>query len=252
MKRLLLAFSILLATIFVVSCTGGDAASPAGGGAGGNNAPKLDPNKIDLSKPIPVAELKEAVFAWDGQEVTVVGYVRFPKITNSVDLRGSADADKVLISCNLPNPSNEEAPKDVPVVIKGTVAGTYLDDRIKLDKCELVSKGEPAAKAASANPKQIDLSKPIPAEALYQSFFAWEGKELTVIGNYHSTTTSTTSYGKTIRVDLTDPQTQKKMVGCNMKAEHPQVNERNGKIVKGTVKGRTFDQVKMENCEFVN
>ena len=89
--------------------------------------------------------------------------------------------------------------------------------------------------------------------------YALLGKEVTVEGHYHSTTTSTTSYGFTVRVDLSSAtDTYTKLVGCEMAGEIPEASSealsagRDGVIIKGTVAGESFDRVGLEGCVLVN
>ena len=70
-----------------------------------------------------------------------------------------------------------------------------------------------------------------------------------------STTTSTTDYGVTIRVDLGDPDDiYAKYVGCEMISEPPEAlaDDRYGVQIRGTIVGESFDMVALEECELLN
>jgi len=90
-------------------------------------------------------------------------------------------------------------------------------------------------------------------------FNVWMGKELIVEGYYNSTTTSTTDYGVTVRVDLSDPDdTYTKYVACEMIDEIPEevnslmVENREGTLIRGTLAGESFDMVGLDSCVIVN
>jgi hypothetical protein len=98
--------------------------------------------------------------------------------------------------------------------------------------------------------------EPIPAEELNAAFMsdegAWKGKEVSVVGKYHSTTTSQLKDGDQIRVDIADNK-GKKSISCIVKEKVPEevVKERNGRVFKGTIKAKVFDRVELEPCEIV-
>lgn len=215
----------------------------------------LSPDKIDITKPIPVADLKKAFFAWGDKEVIVSGYCCFffekGAINESVELTLHPDSSSKMVECSMKQALPEEFEKTTPVTIKGKIDGTFFNT-IKLKDCELVSKGEMPGSAGKINPSNPPAG-PIPVNEFYNSYFGWNGKEVSVIGYYHSTTTSTTSYGQTIRVDLSDPVSGEKAVGCNMKQQPPEdlVNNRNDVVIRGTISGEVFGNVQMEDCEIV-
>ena len=273
MKKVLLSLGLIVMVCAFANCGSSEAESPdttASNTAApsSNKAEKkdegrsakpvdlLNPNTIDSSKPIPVAALKETIFAWEGKEVAVIGYVYSvfndsASVGTSAKLLGEPGSEKKLIQCDMKQGDNERFAKTTPVIIKGKVNGTYgPDDMLRLKDCEVVSKGD-AGEKGKADPSSIDLSKPIPASELHSAYFAWEGKQISVIGNYSGTTTSRLKSGDRIRVDLSDPS-GKRAVGCHMKTDPGKVTERNNRVIKGIVKGRSFDQVNMEDCEFVN
>lgn len=111
-----------------------------------------------------------------------------------------------------------------------------------------------AAPTSNLKPADINLNQPVPAQELRNAFFAdqnaWKGKQVAVKGSYHSHTTSTTSSGKTIRIDIADEK-GKRWVACNVTTEPSAeaVKERNNWVVKGTIKETWFDQVLLEPCE---
>jgi hypothetical protein len=90
------------------------------------------------------------------------------------------------------------------------------------------------------------------ANDFYQDYFKWKDKVVTVKGNYWGTTTSTTSYGKTIRIDLSDANNNK-IIGCTMVSD-PGDKAVAGSVitVKGTVNvGGSFGMMGLDKCELV-
>ena len=92
-----------------------------------------------------------------------------------------------------------------------------------------------------------------------EMFNVWIGKEVTVQGHYHSSTTSTTDYGTTIRMDLTHPEdTYTKLVACEMLEPLSAVSgslivaDRDGVQIRGTIEGETFGVVTLEGCTLLN
>ena len=224
---------------------------------------KLTPDNINLEEPILVKKLDEAFFAWkDVKNVTVTGYCNFffdeGKINDEVTLLTEAGGERDLkryMVCKMKQEYPEEFAKTTPVTIKGEV-DNFFGGKFSLINCELVSKGE-----SPDNKVYIRYSdykgENITLKDFYNSYFGWIDKEITVIGYYKSTTTSTTSYGKTTRVDLvSDNGSGKITVGCRMAADviTPEDinNNRDGVIIKGIIKGEAFDNVVMEECTFVN
>ena len=92
------------------------------------------------------------------------------------------------------------------------------------------------------------------ATALATDYFKWDGKEIAVIGQYFMTTISTTSYGKSINVDLKNPDSYDKVTACNFKedpTEKIKVNEK-GVIIKGKVKTYNNGYLLLDDCTVVN
>ncbi len=78
-------------------------------------------------------------------------------------------------------------------------------------------------------------------------------------GHYHSSTTSTTDYGVTIRIDLSHPEdTYTKLAACVMLEPLSDVSdslileERSGVQIKGTIADAFIDQSKLEGCTLLN
>ncbi len=215
----------------------------------------LSPSDIDLTKPIPVKDLKEAFFAWDGQEVIITGYCDFfrnkGKIGTKVSLIESPEGGDVLVECNMLEDYEEEFDKSIPVTIKGVIDRDFFG-RIILKDCELITKGEEAMFSGKINPFNP------PKESMwvgdfFNSYFGWIGKEVSVIGYYFGTTTSTTNNAVYIRIDLLDPETREKSVGCYMieDPDYDLANNRENVVIRGIIKGESFGNVSMEECELV-
>ena len=249
------SLSIVLTLVFLISSCGKSGSQ----GKDKTDAEKIvvgiSPDNVDVSKAIPIADLSYAYFAWKGKKISVKGYCAFffdeGSIGKIVSLVGSVGDKKKLIECTMSNEYPEKFSRNTPIVISGIIERDYYG-KIRMKDCILVVKDASKTKTIKANPYKIDADKPVDAADFYKTFYSWFGKEITVTGDYWGTTTSTTSYGKTIRVDLKDPKSGKVLVGCKMKEEHEKVINRRGVMIKGRVSRTSFGRIGMTNCEFVN
>lgn len=219
---------------------------------------KLNPNTVSPDEPIPVKELKEAFFTWSKvKEITIIGYPDLfwdeGTIGNRVELLGSPGSKDKLVECNMKTPNEEKLNKQNTVTIRGTIDRDFFGKIIFKD-CELIGKNEEAKRISYIFADEVKPETKYFVEDFYNSFYGWKDKIVSVVGNYWGTTTSTTDYGVTIRIDLTDPITGEKCVGCNMKGEPPASlkDNRNNVIVKGRISGEVFGNVQMEECEVIN
>jgi hypothetical protein len=216
---------------------------------------KLTPDKIKPDEAIPVDELHELVFKWESiEEVTVTGYCDFffdeDAIGNNVDLLGTPEADIANIECSMKESYDEKFNKSVPVTIKGKVEGVRFD-RIQLVECELITTGETLEPTGKYIDPFIYSGENIAVQDFFDSYFGWIDVEVSVEGYYKSTTTSTTSYGVTTRLDLSG---EEKEAGCRLieGTEAPEIVDRAGVIIKGVIKGDLFSDVLLEECTVVN
>ncbi|MBN2572745.1 MAG: hypothetical protein JXA68_11495 [Ignavibacteriales bacterium] len=219
---------------------------------------KLNPMKINPDEPIPVLELKNAFLAWTKvKEITVVGFPNFfwddGTIGNRVELLNSPNSDKILVECNMKTPNEEKLTKQNTVTIHGTIDRDFFG-KIILKDCEYIGNNESAKRVDYIFAEEVKPDTKYFVEDFYNSFYGWIDKTVSVVGNYWGTTTSTTDYGVTIRIDLTDRTSGEKCVGCNMKGEPPASlsTSREDVIVKGIIKGEVFGNVSMEECVVVN
>lgn len=261
LKKLVL-IGLFAPALFIVSCSGGGKTDSDGKSSDSKgetkNANLISPDKIDINKPIPVETLKAAVFNWHGKTVTVTGYCDFfwekGKIDKKVGLTIKPEKGlKKVVECNMKQEYPEEFEKTTPITIKGEFEKGFYGEYIVLKNCELVKKGETIADKGYVHPDNYK-GENLSAADFFKSYYGWMNKEIAVIGYYQSTTTSTTSYGKTIRVDLIEETSRKKMVGCRMKTEPPESlkDNRSGVIIKGIYKGEAFGNVLLEECELVS
>lgn len=252
-KRVLCLLFVLIIGLFVFACSKGDASGDSNKSVSLKKAAVLVPGSVDLSRPIGVKQLTDAFFAWKGKRITITGYCNFffdeGEIGKSVKIVANpGDKDK-LITCAMRTNYSGRFAKTVPVVIEGTIKRkSYWG--IELIDCKLVSKGKkPATVKAAVNAASGSVFE---AGDFARAYSGWLGKEVSVIGYYWGTTTSTTKYGKTIRVDLQDPKHTSIKVGCEMKEKHERITKRAGTIIRGRVSGQVFGGVRMTNCVFVN
>jgi len=240
---------IISASLAFASCKRGK----AGATAATSEATVLTPDKIDENKAIAVGDLKRAYFAWNGRTISVYGYPSYmaDKGTIAKDISLTpAPFSRYVLSCELAAPVTETPGlRDKPMVLKGVVKDSPYDT-VNLGGCQMVSSGEAATVAPNPG---VAPDQPMNAAEFVTAYNAWKGKKVTVSGSYHSTTTSTTSYGKTIRVDLTDAQGNK-AVGAEFAIDPSDklVNNRDGVQMKCTIKGTVFDTVNLADCQLLN
>lgn len=220
-----------------------------GGAAGG--PPVLTPDSVTPVRVLTVKQLSGAYFVWQDRTVTLTGfckgYTDRVKIGMKAELTATPTEYRALASCAMKQDYPEEFPRIEPVVIRGRVKGdSYWG--VELVDCELVSRG-----------KSVATTAPVPGAGgvftvkdFAAALGAWKGREVSVTGYYWGTTTSTTSYGKTVRIDLQDGANGNLKVGCNMKEDHKQIDNRDGVIIRGFIEGETFGRVSLTNCILVN
>jgi len=220
----------------------------------------LDPATVSQNRVISAVDLNRAVFAWDGAEVTVVA---FPYIwygdetTVEGELRLVMDPDSrdELITVRFAQPPGITVARGELMAVQGTVSRRF--QRVELSDTRLVDPPE-TIQRIETSPWVYD-GEPIPLDQFAEYHEAWKGMEVTVEGYYNSTTTSTTDYGVTVRVDLSDPDnTSAKVVECEMaEAVSEDVNgnmvaNRRGVQIRGVITGTSFRNVALENCRVVN
>ncbi len=225
----------------------------------------LDPSKVTADIPVSAAALYTSYYAWDGKIVTLEGYPYIPYmadsmlVTDKIELisepRGSHD---VLVTAEFADSSGVTILADQPITVSGTVEYYWTGD-IRLVDCTIIDDTPAALEGSVTSPYAYDGEIPIRVSEFFDTFNVWIGKDVTVEGYYHSTTTSTTDYGVTVRVDLADPDdTYSKCVACEMLTEIPDATDsimvanRAGTQIRGTIAGESFDMVGLENCELVN
>ena len=240
----------VLCGLLIFACSKGDASGKSGPM---KLSSVLTPDMVNSSRTLSVKQLTDAWFAWKGKRVTVTGYCNFffseGEIGKSVKVVANPGDKKKLLSCEMRTNYSGRFAKTVPVVIEGNIKGNGFWG-IELTDCVLVSKGKTVktVKASSSAPSGSVFD----AGDFARSYSGWLGKEVSVTGYYWGTTTSTTRYGKTIRVDLQYPKNTRLKVGCEMREAHERITRRSGVIIRGRVSGEVFGNVRMTNCVFVN
>lgn len=220
----------------------------------------VDPETVSPDVVIPAVDLYREFFAWDGMEVTLAGYPHIwygdsAVVENELSLVSSPESTDEIVSAGTGQDSGRVVYRGEIIALRGTAAadwtGPWLEDAVFVDPPEELLPVETSPHAYAG--------EPIPADQFAELYNTWLGREVVVSGHYHSTTTSTTDYGVTVRVDLADPDdTYTKLIGCEMAGEIPEeVNEamvanRSGVQIRGTVSGSSFGMVELEDCVIVN
>ncbi len=223
----------------------------------------LDPELITADTPVNVVALFEAYFAWDGKKVTLEGYPRIPYIDTMIvedelELVAEPGDREALATIAFTDFPDITVRSDQPVTVSGTVEYYWTGD-LQLADGAIIEDAPAAQSGIVTSPYVYDGETPILIGEFFDMFNVWSGREIIVQGNYHSTTTSTTSYGVTVRVDLSDPNdTYSKYVACEMTEEIPagidsiMLANREGTQIRGTVEGESFSMVGLVNCQLVN
>ncbi|MCK5116156.1 MAG: hypothetical protein KAR44_06120 [Candidatus Aegiribacteria sp.] len=223
----------------------------------------LDPSQITADTPVSVVALFESYFVWDGKKVTLEGYPRIPYIDTMIvedelELVAEPGDREALATISFTDYPGITVRSDQLVTVSGTIEYYWTGD-IQLVDGVIIEDAPPAQSGIVTSPYVYDGDTPILAGEFFDMFNVWSGREIIVDGNYHSTTTSTTSYGVTVRVDLSDPNdTYSKYVACEMLEEIPEgtdslmVANREGTQIRGTVEGESFSMVGLVNCQLVN
>jgi hypothetical protein len=255
MKKIFFLFAVVA---LFASCSGGGTGEGDGNDSTATEqtmVDKLTPSKVDVNKPVSVAELSEAYYAWKDKEVTITGFCNFFFDEGAIDTVASLTAvagdGTVVIECSMKQAYPETFAKTSPVTIKAKIKEGWFG-KILLEKGELVSKGTDVASVGYIDPFNYK-GENMSVKDFYASFYGWKDKEITVTGYYYSTTTSTTSYGVTVRVDLADPTDNNIIVGCEMEGEVPEdiVNNRDGVKIRGFIGEEAFGKVQLVKCKIV-
>ncbi len=217
---------------------------------------RLEPSAVDVNKPIDAIEANYQINCWDGKKIEVAGY-GFVFYGDSLEtktwmnLTDSAGGSKKLVDCRFADtPSLAKIAKTDMIHIRGNVRGDFFG-AVWMDSCEIiaVAKSIPTQTADPFSKKVMD------AISLSSDYYKWEGKEISIIGDYYMTTISITKYGKTIRVDLKNSANYDKVAGCNFKEDPTakiRVNEK-GVIIKGKVNSRAaYGYLMLEECSLAN
>ncbi|MDD2634599.1 MAG: hypothetical protein PHW82_03780 [Bacteroidales bacterium] len=218
---------------------------------------RITPEDINLNTPVPVASLYNSFFEWREKEVVIAGYVKMYMdsaiLEQTVEIIGEPDSKDILFKCKFEEELNRNVKKDDIVIIKGVIAKkTYYG--IELSQCKFIGINDDVADTKDINPYKLP-EEPVLASSLYNAYNSWDGVEITVIGNYNSTTTSTLKDNVIWRIDLEDPESGVNKIGCNMKSEPDNdylKNNRSDVKIRGIIKGESFGRVLMEECEMVD
>ncbi len=223
----------------------------------------LDPALVTPDTPVAAWMLNEAYFAWNGMQVTLVAYPYIPYMRDTLavedELRLIADTESTddLATAIFAEPQNRTVMKGEMLAVQGTVEMSWTGD---IEVVDAVFVDTPDAfEYVETSPWAYDGTTPIPVDEFYELYNVWMDREVIVEGYYHSTTTSITDYGTTIRVDLAHPDDiYSKYVACEMLEEIPagsdtsMLNNREGVQFRGTITGESFDMVGLEGCVLIN
>lgn len=216
-------------------------------------------------EPIAAADLHDAYFHWNDATITVTGY---PALfmddvpwQQRVELGDAPEVESpALLDCDMTSRPDGRLTADTTLTLRGTVSGTGRTFAVRdgdpalitVEQCELVATGDPMPPAG--DPWSLG-AEPIPVGMLHEAMFGWQGMPVTVVGYYHSTTTSTTDGGTSTSHAISAGAGQPRIVECLQAgaAEAPAtvVDRREGTMVTGTIGQPLGDIVVLDDCRFV-
>lgn len=220
---------------------------------------RLTPADIDLSKPIPCEEALAQIMCWENKTVDVAGYVyTYYGDSAAIDygslvLLVNKDGGKQAMSVSLKNRDKKfKVHRNDMIHLRGKISGTYFDTLVSMNEAEVIAIA-PKFDTEKLNPEKAGAI--FNAGDLQKDYTQWNNVEIAVQGNYMMTTTSTTSYGTTIRVDLKGANSDYADVGCDFAVDPSDKlkDNREGVIVKGKIKpGGSFGRLQLYDCQLVN
>lgn len=261
MKNIFLLSLSLFAFIILTSCGSGNTKK--------SDAPKLDsitvrkapadrvlPEAIDPEKPVEAKKIHDSFYEWTGTQVIIAGYAKMNSqsemLGKKIKLCESPKSLNILFNCEFPNDIKKEIKQNDIVIIKGTLAESSYSGFVIKD-CKLIEINGKYKKGQTPDPFKVQ-NETYWVSDLYQAYNKWNDTEITVIGHYNSTTTSTTNGNTTWRIDLDNPETGTKLIGCAMKTEPDSdklaANRDNIKI-RGIIKRDQWGNVQLEDCVIV-
>lgn len=220
---------------------------------------RLTPADIDLSKPIPCETANAEIMCWENKMVDVAGYVyTYYGDSAAVDygslvLLVKKGGGKQAVSVSLKDRDKKfKIHRNDMIHLRGKVSGTYFDTLVSMSEAEVVAI---KPKIETGKPDPTKEGNIVDAGDLQKDYTQWNNKEIAVVGNYMMTTTSTTSYGVTIRVDLKGPKSDYADVGCEFAVDPSDKlkDNREGVIIKGKIRpGGSFGTLQLYDCQVVN
>ena len=223
----------------------------------------LDPSMITADTPVSAAALYESYYAWDGKKITLEGYPRISYIDTMIvedklELVAEPGDREALATFAFTDFPGITVRSDQLVTVSGTIEYYWTGDLKPIDGV-IIEDASAAQSGLATSPYVYDGDTPILVGEFFDMFNVWLGREVIVEGYYHSTTTSSSSYGSSVRVDLSDPNdTYSKYVACEMMEEIPEetnaimTDNRAGTQISGTVDDESFSMVGLVNCQLVN
>lgn len=221
-------------------------------------------NYKDL-EPLNAKDLHLAWSSWIGKKVQITGYPDLffeeDNFNSSIKLT-AAPGDKIPLIEGKPEEKDEtKYNRNQAITVEGTIKGKWGFSgkyTIRLTDIKVIN----AKAEASKSDQPIDYisvteTTPVFCQDIHDAFIGWIGKEITVKGHANGVTTSTTSYGKTVRVDLVNPKSAfDKYVGVRLKKEDSTTdveaikNEpKQMRVFKGTFTGTCFKMACIEEAE---
>jgi hypothetical protein len=185
----------------------------------------INPLTFDFSKSVDPIVLFESMKVYYNKEIQLVVYPTsyFEKEAFRDDLPcgTTKDASGNGIYLKFKELPSGEFSKNTPYLVKGKIDQLNYSNAINLVDVELIGEAKDK-KTVSFNPAALNEKDIYSSDDVLKSMLAWGGKNVTVVGDYLSTTVSK-SYDKTeiyeVRVDLGVGNSYDYVVGCAFEQE---------------------------------
>lgn len=180
----------------------------------------IDPTNFDFSKSLDPIVLFESMNVYFSKELQLVvyplAYMDKEAFRDDQPCSPNANSDERKIYLKFKEVPSKEYTKNQGFIVKGKVYSLNYDNTLSLSDVEIVSELK-SEKPITFEPAKINEKNLYKADDILKSMLAWGGKEVTVVGDYLSTTVSKSVDGKQIyeiRVDLGVENSYDHVVGC--------------------------------------
>jgi hypothetical protein len=220
MKKII--YSVLLLSVF--SCGGNaqndEKTNETGQEALSENKNVIDPLSFDFTKSVDPIVLYESMKVYYGKEIQLIvfptSYYEKEAFRDDLPCATKKDADENGIYLKFKEVPKGEFTKNTAYIVKGKIEQLSYSNTINFVDVEFIGEAKDS-KISTFNPAAISEKVIYSSDDILKSMLSWGGKNVTVVGDYLSTTVSKSVDGKEtyeIRVDLGVGNSYDYVVGC--------------------------------------